>query len=609
MRMLRPRALALGGLGLTVLLAACGGTGAPPVRTVAAGGTVRFALPPGQTPSYVFPLMSGAYSNNINIFQLDALLYPPLYWFGHNGQPGINYNLSIARPPVYSNHGRTVTITLRPYRWSDGRPVTNRDVEFWMRLLFANRANWLGYVPGSIPDDVTAMSFPASKPQQFSLTFNHAYSHLWLLYNQLSQIEPMPQHAWDRTSATSGVGNFDRTRAGAVAVYNYLNGQSRDEATYASNPLWKTVDGPWTISAFSPATGYIAFALNRRYSGPMAAHPIARFEEIPFTSDTAEFNALRAGELDYGYIPAQDLTQSGFFTHHGYRIVPWVSWGFNSLFVNYTNPAVGPIFKQLYLRQAMQRLIDQARIIRDIYHGAAFPTYGPVPVHPANPFVSSVELHNPYPFSVAAARRLLAENGWTVRPSGIDTCFRPGTGPGRCGAGIARGARLAFTMVAANGSEPFDAEMQTIQSDWSLAGIHVTLSTSSPASILSIAVPCNHQTRAGCSWQIIDPSPPGGTPTYSPEYLPTGEVWFATGGNNNIAGYSNPVMDAKILATTLQSSLAVFKDYENYVALQLPELWQPSYYYQVSVIRTRLHGTLPQDPNLNLYPQDWTLGG
>ncbi|HVA21755.1 MAG TPA: ABC transporter substrate-binding protein [Candidatus Micrarchaeia archaeon] len=604
MKSIHRRVLAMGVLGAAFLLAACGGGPARPVPA-APTGTVKFALPPGQTPSYVFPLMSGAYSNNINIFQLDALLYPPIYWFGHNGQPSINYHLSIARPPVFSNGGRTVTITLKHDIWSDGRPVTNRDVEFWMRLLFANKADWLGYVPGSIPDDVTAMSFPKSTPQTFSLTFNRAYSHLWLLYNQLSQIEPMPQHAWDKTSMKGRIGNYDRSRRSAVAVYNFLNGQSRDQPTYASNPLWKVVDGPWEISAYSPATGYVAFTPNRRFVGTRSH--IAHFEEIPFTSDTAEFNALRAGQLDYGYIPAQDLTQSHFFTSHGYGIDPWVAWGFNALFVNYTNPKVGPMFKQLYLRQAMQRLIDQTRIIRDIYRGAAFPTYGPVPVHPANSFVSSVELHNPYPFSIAAARALLAANGWAVHPSRIDTCVRPGTGHGECGAGIARGAQLNFSMVAANGSEPFDAEMQTIQSDWSLAGIHITLSTSSPSSILSIAVPCNHKTQAGCTWQIVDPSPPGGTPTYSPEYLPTGEVWFATGGNNNISGYSNKLMDAKILATTVQSSLAVFKEYENYVALQLPELWQPSYYYQDSVISKRLKGALPQDPNLNIYPQTWTL--
>ncbi len=598
----------LSAIGFAVLLAGCGSAiGARPAPA-ARSGVVTFALPPGQTPSYVFPFMSGAYSNNINIFQLDALLYPPLYWFGSNGQPTINYRLSLGQAPVFSNGGRTVTITLRHRMWSDGTPVTNRDIEFWMRLLVANPADWLGYVPGAIPDNLVGMSFPAAHPYEFSLTFNQPYSHLWLLYNQLSQIIPMPQHAWDKTSVHGAVGSYDRTRAGAQAVYRFLNAQARDESTYASNPLWKVVDGPWQVAAYNPATGYTAFVPQPHASALGTAH-IARFEEIPFTSDTAEFDALRAGELDYGYLPAQDLGLAHTFVAQGYRVVPWVDWGFNSLFLNYTNPQVGAIFRQLYVRQAMQHLIDQPAIIRDIYHGAAFPTYGPVPVQPASPYVSSVERHNPYPYSVAAATTLLRQHGWAIRPSGTDLCLRPGTGPTDCGAGIARGTRLAFTMRAANGSEPFDAETQTMQSDWSLAGIHVALTTAPPSEIGTSTIPCTPKTGAGCQWQISDMGAPGSTPTYSPGYLPTGGVWFASGGNNNISGYDSPTMNRLVRATHRESSLSAFYAYENYAALQLPELWQPSYYYQVSVIRDRLHGAVPQDPNLNLYPQNWTLGG
>ena len=115
---------------------------------------------------------------------------------------------------------------------------------------------------------------------------DRAYSHQWLLYDQLSQIWPIPQQSWDRTSVTGPVGNYDTTTAGAKAVYNFLNGQSEDEDTYATNPLWKTVDGPWLVSAFSPSTGYNAFVPNPHYTGP-GKPKIAKFEELPFTSAAA----------------------------------------------------------------------------------------------------------------------------------------------------------------------------------------------------------------------------------------------------------------------------------------------------------------------------------
>jgi peptide/nickel transport system substrate-binding protein len=32
-------------------------------------------------------------------------------------------------------------------------------------------------------------------------------------------------------------------------------------------------------------------------------------------------------------------------------------------------------------------------------------------------------------------------------PNGTDTCAKPGTGPGQCGAGIPAGTKLAFNLI------------------------------------------------------------------------------------------------------------------------------------------------------------------
>ena len=99
----------------------------------------------------------------------------------------------------------------------------------------------------------------------------------------------------------------------------------------------------------------------------------------------------------------------------------------------------------------------------------------------------------------------------------------------------------------------------------------------------------------------------GSTPTYSPEYLPVGTQWFATGGGTNPQGYSSPKMDALIEEAGINSSPAAIQAIGVYAAEQLPGLWEPNYPYQVSVISKKLKGALPQDPNLNLYPQYWSL--
>jgi peptide/nickel transport system substrate-binding protein len=474
-----------------------------------------------------------------------------------------------------------------------------------MNIFFAEKTNYLAYGVGSIPDDVTAMSFPASTPYQFSLTFNKAYSQLWLLYNQLSQITPLPQQEMDRTSATGAVGNYDTTTAGAKAVYQFINGQSQDEATYASNSLWKVVDGPWLLDAFSSETGASTFVPNKKYTGP-GKPKLAKFEELPFTSDAAEFDALRSGEVDYGYLPSEDLSQESYFTSRGYKVVKWVDFGFDGFFLNYTNPKTGPIFKQLYIRQAMQKLINQPQISKDVYHGQALPQYGPIPSNPPNPYSSSKVAANPYPFSISGAKRLLSSHGWTIHSNGTDVCSKPGTGSGECGAGIAKGAQLSFVFKVATGSAPFTAEMEDMQSDWSTDGIHVTLVQQPAGQIYSSTEPCSNG-NSGCDWDMADGGAPGFTATYSPEYLPIGTQWFATGGSTNPGGYSSAKMDALIATASTSSAAAAIRAIGVYAAENLPFLWEPNYPYQLSVISPKLHGAVPQDPNLNLYPQNWTL--
>ena len=91
-----------------------------------------------------------------------------------------------------------------------------------------------------------------------------AYSPTWFLYNQLSQITPMPA-AWDRTA--SGPSHCDTTVSDCAAVYDYLNTQAKDVTGYVGSPLWSIVDGPWKLSAFN-ADGHVTFVPNKSYSGP-----------------------------------------------------------------------------------------------------------------------------------------------------------------------------------------------------------------------------------------------------------------------------------------------------------------------------------------------------
>ncbi|HUY97824.1 MAG TPA: ABC transporter substrate-binding protein [Verrucomicrobiae bacterium] len=589
-------------LGAAALLATAGPAAA--TRAPASPGhTVTFALQPGNTPNYALPLVSSQYFTIVNEDQFEYLMYRPLYWYGLNGTTAFNPGQSLAEAPAFSvnRQGDSVaTIQLRSWHWSDGVPVTTRDVELWMNLLRANRQDWGVYVPGAWPDIIHSIRYLSAT--RFQITFTRRYNTNWLFYDELSQIFPLPQRTWDRTGASRPVGNYDLTPAGSVAVYRYLNSQARDLSSYGSNPLWKVVDGPWVLHSYAPATGYTVFSRNFRYPGP--SHPgVTRFVEVPFTSDSAEFDALRSGALSIGYLPQQDLSQTSYLAGHGYRTAPWWEWLFNYISINYRNPTDGPMFAQLYLRQAMQTLIDQPSYVHHIYKGLAVPTYGPIPTATHSRDASPQETHNPYPYSVTAARALLRSHGWTVRPNGVDTCSRPGSGSSRCGAGIRAGARLAFQLLYPSGSTVTAAEMEALRSADSEAGIDLTV-TATPYSTLTTTIySCDPATHVGCGWQIADT---GGWEYYA---YPSGEQLFKTGGSGNSGGYSNPTADRLIQQTLTTPGLTPLYRYQNYLARDLPVLYLPTPPYQLTVYARTLRGVLPQDPSLNVYPETLAVAG
>ena len=152
-----------------VVLAACGSassaTGPRVTKT-----TATFAEGPGAQPNYIFPLVGLQYFSTADLSQFQYLMYRPLYWFGQNGTVALNNSLSLADPPVYSADGKSVTITLKGWKWSDGTQITARDIQFWQNLVTANKENWAGYSPGEYPDNVLSTTINPNNPLQ--ITFN-----------------------------------------------------------------------------------------------------------------------------------------------------------------------------------------------------------------------------------------------------------------------------------------------------------------------------------------------------------------------------------------------------------------------------------------------------
>ncbi len=588
----------------TVLVSGCGGTA---TNVAVIKTSASFAELPGSSPNYMLPLASLQYFSVANISQFQKLMYRPLYWFGDNGQVLLNNSLSLADPPVYSASGKSVTVTLKGWKWSDGTQITARDIQFWQNLVTANKDEWAGYSPGEYPDNVLSSTINPRNPLRITFNLGQAYGEYFFTYNELSQITPLPQHVWDKESASGPVGNYDETPAGAQAVYTYLNSQSKSISTYDTNPLWQVVSGPWKLKSMDTA-GNVSMVPNTVYGGPIKP-TLKSFKEAAFSADSVEFNQLKSassvsdGAVDYGYVPFE-YSSRRTAVNHVYSVAPWAGWQITYVTENFTNPVSGPLFSQLYFRQAMQDLVDQNTFITRAFAGFGYPTYGPVPMKPGSIFVDPVEKLNPYPFSPAAAVALLKAHGWTVNEAGISTCAAAGSGSSQCGPGIPRGARASFSLQYESENPAVAEQMSQLKTDFAHAGIELKLTSAPFDTVIDSAIP------GELDWDLAFWSSGW---TYAPDYEPTGdEVWACTGSGAVVqyagadaGGYCNAQAEQDIVATMTSNDVHAMYTYENYLARELPVIWMPVAYAQLSAINKALHGTGPQDPLLQIYPESW----
>jgi len=627
-----------------LLLSACSAASAAPApnslarplasRSSTRGGTVTWAEQPGTPPNSIFPFGPIEYETEADEQQFQDLMYQPLYWFGNGSSPTLNETLSIGKLPIFKDGDKVVTVDLKDARWSDGEPVDARDILFFMNMARTEKDNWGQYIPGEMPDNVR--NVVASGKYQVTFYLNRSYNPTWFTYNQLSLIFPLPK-AWDLSrhgaapgsggcSSASYVSIVTNKKTGApisaaakrcAADFTYLSLQSGYNpsnpsaensnalASYATNPLWQVVDGPWHLTAFN-SDGLAEFLPNKKYIG--ADHPrIAKFIEEPFTSAIAEYNALLAGAVSVGYLPSSEVTADS--TRQGvpgpnnpalsghYKLTVGIPWGINYVAPSYVSLGdhgmAKRIFNQLYFRQAIQFLVDQPAYVKKVYKGYALPTYGPVPIEPPT-WASASERHNPYPYNPGKAISTLRSHGWHVVSGGISTCVRPGSGRTDCGAGIRRGAQLNFALVFAEGEPTLTELMDVERASWEEAGIRVSLSEAGDNAVVGIASPTS------TSWDMADW---GFGWLYTPDYYPAGGEVFAGGADGNLSAYDSPVANADIVANHTTTGVAAIHRYQNYLAHDLPVIWQPNPMTVDEVAKNLQIG--PLNPMGTLTPASW----
>src|SRR5271165_3848077 len=532
------RMLAAGVAALALVAAGCSSSSSSSTSsgaTAVQGGTATWAEPPSSTPTYIFPYMNSANISNLNLFDFQYLMYRPLYWFGTGDKPTVNTSLSLANLPTVS--GRTVTITLKPYMWSNGTQVTAQDVMFWLNMELAEPANYGAYT--GFPTNVSDIKVVS--PTTLTMVMNQPYSLTWFLYN---------------------------------------------------------------------ADGHVTFVPNKSYSGPVKPK-LAAFQEVPFTTDAAEYDVLRSpssgSQIDFGYLPDQDAPAKpanaavGANPLSGYTLAPVYPWGIDYYALNFQSTVSdhAAIIKQLYFRQVMAYLMNQASIVQGPLRGYGAVTVGPVAATPPTQWLSATGRQgDPFPYNPGKAKSLLASHGWTVVPGGTTTC----TNPSLCGPGITNGTALNFSFVFESGVSWVLSEMDQLQSSASQVGIKLNLVPKPFADVISQAGGNCVVTKVPCNWDMANW---GFGWSFSPDYLPTGEELFMCGAVANSGGYCDKSNDTMIEQTLTSSNLQYMYSWQDYLAPQVPVEYQPNAAYTLSEIANNLKGVLPQSPTLSITPEYW----
>ena len=138
--------------------------------------------------------------------------------------------------------------------------------------------------------------------------------------------------------------------------------------------------------------------------------------------------------------------------------------------------------------------------------------------------------------------------------------------------------------------------MEAEQAAWQQAGIKINLTTASFNTVIGNAVPC---TGKSCTWELAS----WGGWVYAPDFYPSGELLFQTGAGSNSGSYSDKKNDALIHDTNFGD--ATLAAWQNYLATQLPVVWQPNLPTSSPRSGRTCKGVMPQNPLLSINPENW----
>jgi peptide/nickel transport system substrate-binding protein len=491
-------------------------------------GTLVMPTGAGQTGSDDLTSFSPIFSNTAYDQEASWLLYPNLLWINRFSQ--IDWSRSLASA-VTTTDNQTFTVTMRPWHWSDGVPVSASDVAYAFKLIQQLGPLWPDYGGGGLPYIVKSLK--VIDPMHFQVTTVHPVNGTWFLYNGISSLSPLPEHAWGK--------------------------YTMDEmfALQSTPSFYSVVDGPLKLQRFDIGLDAV-FVPNPEWEGrPM------HFTRLVFRflqGDGANVAGVESGDLDEANLPSSLYKAALHLPGFHVEVLPQAIYE-NVYVLNYRNPDVA-FFRDYRVRQAMADAVDQMAIVNGLEHGDGDPAYGTVPRSMVN-FLTPAMRAGIYPvgYNPAKARELLREAGWSPGPDGIMQ---------------KDGKRLSFVYLEESGTDVITELDEIEQADFRKVGIEMNIKQMEFNQMIALMA------GAPTRWDVT------GLGQAVPSY-PSGEGEFETGAGQNMEGYSDPKMDALINTNINTPGIQHLYDYETYISEQQPVIWGPRE-RAVILVNNRLHG-------------------
>jgi len=505
----------------------------PPAFAAAPGdcGTIVLPAGGGAGPSADITSFSPLFSDSAYNQEASLMLYPNLLWI--NRYSKIDWSRSLASAVTVNATDDVFTITMRPWHWSDGVQVTAADVAYSFALDQQLGATWIDYGSGGLPYIVKSLKILS--PTQLAITTIHPVNPMWFIYNGISTLAPLPQHAWKHYT----LDQMDQLQS-TPSFYNIT-------------------DGPLKILRLDVGLDAI-FVPSPSWEGPKMHFSRLVLEFLE--GDGANVQGVESGAFDAAELPTDLFNSVQKFSFPGVHveILPQEVYE-NVIAVNFQNPNVA-FFRDVRVRQAMIDSINQDSIVQGLEHGHGDPAYGVVP-RSFTLFLTPAMKAGQYPvgYDPAKARKLLAEAGYTLGPDGIMQ---------------KSGKRLSFIYLEESGTDAVTELDETLQADFRAIGIEMKM----------------HIMEFNQIMALIQGKPTGWEATgfgQAMQNYPSGEGSVETGSGQNQEGYSDPEMDRLINANISSSDPAALYAYETYVSAQQPVIYTPRE-RAVLLVRNRLHG-------------------